>query len=158
MFTRAHGGATSEGLIAMNIVGMTKRGSTMVDHFARPTDSAASAHHDRFAVRESRIDGVLVLSVCHDVDMFSAPQLSEAISEALGNAPAGLIVDLTKVEFLASVGMSVLLAAQEEADAVTARFGIVAEGAATSRPIRLLGLDGVLALYSTLDKALSDFQ
>ena len=138
----------------MNIFGTTKRGSTMVDHCSRPTDSA---HQDPFAVRESRIEGVVVLSVCHDVDIFSAPQLSEAIREALGNAPAGLIVDLTKVEFLASVGMSVLLAAQEEADAVTARFGIVAEGAATSRPIRLLGLDGVLALYSTLDEALQYF-
>jgi anti-sigma B factor antagonist len=145
---------TSEGRIAMNIFEMTKRGSIMVDHSAPPTDSA---HQDRFAVRESRIDGVVVLSVCHDVDIFSAPQLSEAIREALGNAPAGLIVDLTKVEFLASAGMSVLLAAQEAADAATAPFGIVAEGAATSRPIRLLGLDRVLALYSTLDEALQYF-
>src|SRR3954453_4580056 len=95
---------TSEGRIAMNIFGMTKRGSAMVDHSARPTDSA---HHDRFSVRESRIDGVVVISVCCDVDIFSAPQLAEAIREALVHPPAGLIVDLTKVEFLASVGMSV---------------------------------------------------
>ena len=130
----------------------------MVDHFAQPTDSAASAHRDGFEVRESWIDQIVVLSVCDTVDILSAPQFTEAIRDALGKGPVGLIVDLTEVEFLASVGMSVLLAAQEEADAVRARFGVVAEGAATSRPIRLLGLDAILALYPTLDDALRDYR
>jgi anti-sigma B factor antagonist len=147
-----------KGSFAMNILGIAKRGSAMVDHFAQPADSTASAHQDRFAVRESRIGGIVVLSICDEVDMFSAPQFSQAIRDALGNAPAGVIVDLTEVKFLASVGMSALLVAQEEADALSARFGIVAEGAATSRPIRLLGLDDILALYPTLDEALRDFQ
>jgi anti-anti-sigma factor len=131
----------------------------MVDHFAQPTDSAAaSAHQDGFEVRESWIDRIVVLSVCDTVDILSAPQFTEAIRAALGKGPVGLIVDLTEVEFLASVGMSVLLAAQEEADAVRARFGVVAEGAATSRPIRLLGIDAILALYPTLDDALRDYR
>ncbi len=130
----------------------------MVDHFAQPTDSAASAHHDVFEVRESWIDRIVVLSVCDTVDILSAPQFTEAIRDALGKGPVGLIVDLTEVEFLASAGMSVLLAAQEEADAVRARFGVVAEGAATSRPIRLLGIDAILALYPTLDDALRDYR
>jgi anti-sigma B factor antagonist len=129
----------------------------MIDHPAIPTESAASAHQDKLEVRESWIDRVVVLSVCDAVDMLSAAQLTEAIRHALGKAPAGLIVDLTEVEFLASVGMSVLVAAQQEANAISARFGIVAEGAATSRPIKLLGLDAILALYPTLDEALATF-
>jgi anti-sigma B factor antagonist len=129
----------------------------MVHHFAKPNHSAASAHQGRFEVRESWIDRVVVLSVCDAVDMLSAAQLTEAIRHALGKAPAGLIVDLTEVEFLASVGMSVLVTTQQEANALSARFGIVAEGAATSRPIKLLGLDAILALYPTLDQALANF-
>ena len=54
----------------------------------------------------------MVLSVLDSVDMLSAPQLAEAICDALEKAPAGLIVDLTEVDFLASVGMSVLMAAK----------------------------------------------
>ena len=130
----------------------------MIDHFAQPTDSATSAHQDEFEVRESWIDRIVVLSVCDTVDILSAPQLTEAIRDALGKGPLGLIVDLTEVEFLASVGMSVLLAAQEEADAVHARFGVVGEGAATSRPIRLLGIAAIVALYPTLDDALRDYR
>ena len=142
----------------MVIPGMIKRGSTMVDNFAEPVDPAAPAYRDGFDVQESWIDRVAVLSVRDVVDMLSAARLTEAIRDALGKAPTGLIVDLTEVNFLASVGMSALLAAQEEADAISARFGIVAEGAATSRPIRLLGIDAILALYPTLDDALRDFR
>jgi anti-sigma B factor antagonist len=142
----------------MIILGIIKRGYPLVDHFAEPTDSAPCAHQNRFEVRESRIDGIVVLSVCDAVDMLSAPQLTEAIRDALGKAPAGLIVDLTEVDFLASIGMSVLVAAQQEADAMSVRFGIVAEGAATSRPIKVLGVDGILALYPTLDDALRDLR
>lgn len=149
----------------MMIPGTIKRGSAMVDHFAESIGpdadheiAAASGHHDAFDVRESWIDRVAVLSVWHVVDMLSAQRLTKAIQDALGKAPAGLIVDLTQVEFLASIGMSALLGAQEEADAISARFGIVADGAATSRPIRLLGLDAILALYPTLDDALRDFR
>jgi anti-sigma B factor antagonist len=130
----------------------------MVDHGAEPTNSAASAHQHGFEVRKTWSNRLVVLSVCDAVDTLSAPQLSEAICDALGAAPAGLIVDLTAVEFLASVGMSVLLAAQEAADAMAVRFGIVADGAATSRPIRLLGIDAILALYPTLDDAVRDLR
>jgi anti-sigma B factor antagonist len=129
----------------------------MVDHGAEPTNSAASAHQHGFEVRKTWSNRLVVLSVCDAVDMLSAPQLSEAICDALGQAPAGLIVDLTNVEFLASVGMSVLVAARQAADAISVRFGIVADGAATSRPIRLLGIDRILTLYPTLDDALRDF-
>jgi anti-sigma B factor antagonist len=130
----------------------------MVDDVAEQTNSAASAHPHGFGVRKRWSNRLVVLSVCDAVDVLIAPQLSEAICDALAQEPAGLIVDLTDVEFLASVGMSVLLAARQAADAISVRFGIVADGAATSRPIRLLGIDRVLTLYPTLDDALRDFR
>jgi anti-sigma B factor antagonist len=96
----------------------------------------------------------VVLAVSGEVDMLSAPQLAEAINTALAAKPAALIVDLSKVEFLASAGMSVLVSAQ--ADSAPTRFAVVAHGAATSRPIKLMGIDRVFPLYSTLDSALSN--
>jgi anti-sigma B factor antagonist len=130
----------------------------MVDHLTQPTNSAASAHHHGFEVRKRCSNRVVVLSVHETVDILSAPQLSEAICEALGQAPTGLIVDLTDVDFLASVGMSVLVSAHHVADAMSVRFGIVADGAATSRPIRLIGLNRILTLYPTLADALREFR
>jgi anti-sigma B factor antagonist len=128
----------------------------MLENSAEPHDPAASAQTDGFDVRERWIDRVVVLSVRDAIDMLSAPRLTEAIRSALATAPSGLIVDLSEVDFLASVGMTVLVAAQEEAG-TAARFGVVADGPATSRPIKLLGIDSMLALYPTVDDALRDF-
>jgi anti-sigma B factor antagonist len=130
----------------------------MVDDVTESTHSAPSAHQHGFEVRKRWSNRVVVLSVREAVDILSAPQLSEAICEALGQAPTGLIVDLTDVDFLASVGMSVLVSAHHVADAMSVRFGIVADGAATSRPIRLLGINRILTLYPTLDDALREFR
>jgi anti-anti-sigma factor len=86
--------------------------------------------------------------------MLNAPRLAEAIHAALATRPTALIVDLSKVAFLASAGMSVLVAAQAEVVPPT-RFAVVAEGAATSRPMKLVGIDSTIALYRTLDSALA---
>ena len=96
----------------------------------------------------------MVLSVNGEVDILTAPQLGRAICEALAESATALVIDLTEVTFLASVGMSVLVATQEAADAMAVRFAVVADGVTTRRPIRLLGIDAVLALYPTRDDAL----
>jgi anti-anti-sigma factor len=107
-----------------------------------------------FEVGKHQVDQAVVLTVSGEVDMLSSPLLADAIKTALEARPAALIVDLSKVDFLASAGMTVLVTAQAEALPPT-RFGVVAHGAATSRPIKLMGIDSVLSLYSTLESALS---
>jgi anti-anti-sigma factor len=107
-----------------------------------------------FEVGKHQVDQAVVLSVSGEVDMLSAPQLAEAIQTASAAGPRALIVDLSKVDFLASAGMTVLVTAQAEVPPPT-RFAVVANGAATSRPIKLMGLDSVLSIYSSLEDALS---
>jgi anti-anti-sigma factor len=107
-----------------------------------------------FEVGNRQVADAVVLSVSGEVDMLSAPQLAEAIHTASAAGPAALIVDLSKVDFLASAGMTVLVTAQAEVTPPT-RFAVVANGPATSRPIKLMGLDSVLSIHSTLDDALS---
>ena len=124
----------------------------MVEHLCVPVP--ATTHRHGFEIHERWSDWLVVLSVNDEVDTLTAPQLSQAICKALGNSATALIIDLTEVTFLASVGMSVLVAAQQAADAMAVRFAVVAEGVATSRPIRLLGIDAVLALFPTLGDAL----
>lgn len=97
---------------------------------------------------------VAVVTVWGELDLLTAPQLEEVIEAAVEREPATLIVDLLQVEFLASAGMDVLLGAHRRITP-SARFGIVADGRATRRPLELLGLHHVLALYATVDDALS---
>lgn len=104
-------------------------------------------------VEEKWFDRVAVVSATGTVDMLTSPKLEERISAALVQKPAALVVDLTGVEFLASAGMSVLIAASQQVpDGV--RFAVVADGPVTGRPLKLVGVADIVDVYPTLDVAL----
>jgi anti-anti-sigma factor len=87
------------------------------------------------------------------VDMLTSPVLQDAIRAAHSRGPAGLIVDLSDVEFLSSAGMQVLVTANEDITPA-ARFAVVADGPGTSRPLKIMGLTDFIELFATLDAAL----
>ncbi|EHI10998.1 anti-sigma-factor antagonist [Mycolicibacterium thermoresistibile ATCC 19527] len=97
---------------------------------------------------------IAVVSATGVVDMLSAPQLDEAIRTALGKKPRALVVDFTAVDFLASAGMGVLVAIHDEVSPAV-NLTIVADGPATSRPLKLLGIADLVPLHATLDEALA---
>jgi anti-anti-sigma factor len=94
----------------------------------------------------------VVISVAGVLDMLTAPQLEAGIAAALPRNPSAIIVDLTDVEFLASAGMGVLVDACERAEG-SMKFRVVADGPATSRPLKLLGLADMVGLQPNLDVA-----
>ena len=100
---------------------------------------------------------VAVVAASGDLDMLTAPQLRDAIEGALGKTPAGLIVDLSKVEFLGSAGMQVLMETHNQTDGTDTRFAVVADGTATSRPLKITGIADLIDLFSSLDVALDNF-
>jgi anti-sigma B factor antagonist len=118
------------------------------------SDAQASFAPHRFDVQQAWVDEIRHLVVRGDVDLLTAPVLSDAIGKAIANAPAALIVDLSDVTFLASAGMTALVVAQEKMGAST-RLAIVADSRATRRPLTLMGLDSVLSVFSTLSEACS---
>jgi anti-sigma B factor antagonist len=108
-----------------------------------------------FDIRATSTGKVLLLEVHGDLDALTAPQLADAIAASLAERPPALIVDLSKVDFLASAGMSVLIAGNHAAKGAR-RFGVVADGTIAARPMKLVGLDGILTIYPTLDAAMAD--
>ena len=122
--------------------------------------SAADDSHSAFGnllhVHTSVIDDIVVLSVAGELDASTAPRLDEEITRCITGTLAGLIVDLSNVNFMASAGMSVLLEGDSTAKTVSKWFGVVANSRVTQRPMELLGLDQLLNTYSTLDAARSD--
>lgn len=103
-------------------------------------------------ISENRIGRTVVIAVSGVIDMLTAPQLGASIDAVMAKKPTAVIVDLTDVDFLASAGMGVLVAARDRAADHTG-FAVVADGPATSRPLTLVGLADVIGMYPTLDKA-----
>ena len=123
-------------------------------------DAPDSGERDRkipepFDVSVSRLGGLAVVAVSGMVDIRTAPLLTEKIMETLAEPPVVLVVDLSKVEFLGSAGMTILVAAHKQCTP-PARFGVVASGRYTARPLHLVGLDALFSVYPTLNDALID--
>jgi anti-sigma B factor antagonist len=129
---------------------------TVTDKTA-PTDETTPASGSTCVVSERSVDGVTIVAASGVVDMLTAPQLEQALNAALDKKPGNLVVDLTEVEFLASAGMGVLVAAHDEAGTVT-RLCVVAEGPATSRPLKLVGIADIVPLFATLDEAIASLR
>jgi anti-anti-sigma factor len=115
--------------------------------------STTAVPFGEFRIARSEQDGVVVVEVAGDVDTTTAPALVQAADEALAAAPPVLVVDLTRVDFLASPGLTALLTIHRNAGTGTA-VRIVASGRATLRPIQLTGLEESLSLFPTREAAL----
>jgi anti-anti-sigma factor len=103
------------------------------------------------------IDGIAVLAVGGVVDLATAATLEEVVAGLVDERPVALIIDLSEVTFLASVGLQILVATHEKVSG-SARYAVVASGPVTARPIQLTRLDDVFPLHTTLDDALADLR
>lgn len=108
-----------------------------------------------FSVEVENQGETVVLNVVGEVDLVSAPVLEQSISTVLERRPEMLVVDLSRVDFLASVGMSVLIGCNAQAGDAT-RFRLVATGAATFRPLQLTGVTDTISIFPTRDEALTE--
>jgi anti-anti-sigma factor len=102
--------------------------------------------------RQRWLGRTAVVSASGALDLLTSPRLKQLLTSTLQERPAGLIVDLTEVNFLSSAGMQVLVNIHA---AATPDFGfvVVADGRSTSRPLALVGLTEVFDVVPTLEAA-----
>jgi anti-sigma B factor antagonist len=67
---------------------------------------------DSFSATLEHLDGHAVIALRGELDMDSAPQLTEFLGPFLNDGPAEILLDLSGLCFVDSSGLSVLVAAQ----------------------------------------------
>lgn len=106
-------------------------------------------------IQRRTIDGTVVLAVSGVVDLETSPQLRDGILAALTLEAESCVVDLTRVSFLDSSGLSALLDATRHGERRHEPLRIVVDAnRPVVRPIEITGLDSVLRLYDSVDQAL----
>lgn len=98
---------------------------------------------------------IVVLHLAGDLDLTTADRFQQIATTALAGVPPVLVLDLTDVAFLASAGLSALVATHLAAAAQHTPLRVVAASRLTRRPIELTGLADVLAVFPDLATALS---
>ncbi|MFF8293174.1 STAS domain-containing protein [Streptomyces sp. NPDC016309] len=87
-----------------------------------------------------------VLEVAGELDYDTAPRLREAV-ESLSLEPGRrLVLDLGRMDFCDSSGITALIVAHHHANAAGARLSLVAVPARTLRTLRIAGLDQVFTI------------
>ncbi|MDA2890707.1 STAS domain-containing protein [Mycolicibacterium sp. BiH015] len=126
----------------------------MDEQAAEGTSAGGATSSSTCVVTERWVDRTAVVAVAGVVDMLTSPELETAIDTALEQKPGAVVIDFTDVEFLASAGMGVLVAAHDKAGSEVS-ISVVADGPATSRPLKLVGIADIVKLYPSLDEALA---
>lgn len=103
----------------------------------------------------AHLDEITVVSVVGEIDVASAPAFETVVAAVLADDPIALIVDLSKVDFLATAGLRILAATYEKITLAGGRFAVVADSPANRRPIQLTDLNQLFSLNRTLDDAIT---
>jgi anti-anti-sigma factor len=98
-----------------------------------------------------------LVSVTGEMDLGSVEIFDRAVAEVLADEVARhLVVDLTHVAFLSSVGLRSLMTARDRVLPDGAFRVVAPPGAAARRVLQISGLDGYLAPYPTVPAAIAE--
>ncbi|NGY66481.1 STAS domain-containing protein [Lentzea sp. NEAU-D13] len=113
---------------------------------SKPGDCVLRTHHH---------ESVLVVNVSGEVDLATINPIANELIGLVTRRPHAVVVDLQTVTFLGSIGITLLLDAQEYAEQQGVPFATTAANRAVLRPLRLAGADRVLRPHATLPDAVS---
>jgi anti-sigma B factor antagonist len=105
-------------------------------------------------VDEPISEEVHVISPRGEVDMLTAPQLGRRLMSLADEGKTGVVVDLTRVTFMDSTGISVLLDALRRLSSRRGRLAVVCPTERILRPFEITGLVGILKIFGTREEAL----
>jgi anti-sigma B factor antagonist len=99
-----------------------------------------------FDVQTSRDGDVAVISPSGELDIATAPQLEQAISEATGSGADALVLDLRGLTFMDSTGLRTLVQTHQRAESTGFGLSIWRGTSQIDRLLSVSGLEDVLPL------------
>jgi len=107
----------------------------------------------QIAVR--KIDQVTILDVVGEVDLYTVPQLEEALRGAASDARPLLGVNLCAVTYLDSTGLRVLTEWHKQARARQGAFAVIADQPTIQKLFRITGLGQIVPILATEQEAIA---
>ena len=106
----------------------------------------------------SERDGVLVVSVSGELDLFAAPELRSRLLDEVRDGRREVVLDLRETTFMDSTALGVIIAALKTLQERHGRLVLVNERASIDKTLAITGLDRVLQVERGLDEALAAAQ
>jgi len=116
---------------------------------------ASNQPTEAFDVEARTEKGWAVFDVQGDVDVYSAPMLRHEILARLDRGENRIVVNLEKVDFLDSTGVSVMINGLKRARNQNGMLVLARPGDQVRRMLHLTHLDRVLPVFPTVEEAVA---
>jgi anti-sigma B factor antagonist len=100
-------------------------------------------------------EGLCVVQVGGELDMLTAPTLTDFLARALASKPRSLVIDITEVTFLGSSGLRVLVDGQQLAGDATRVALAVTPRSTALRSLEVSRLLGLFKYFPTAAEAIA---
>jgi len=97
------------------------------------------------------VRGSWVVQVKGEVDVYTAPELDAELTRLADAQVFDIVVDLSRVDFLDSTGLGVLVKALKKTRENGGSLAVVATADRITKVFRITGLDAAIPLYPTVD-------
>lgn len=109
-----------------------------------------------FQITDSELEGgAQLVELGGEVDLYTAPQLKERIAAAIDAGKTTLVIDLTKVTFIDSTTLGVLVAAIKRVRPEGGGVGVVCSEPSITRVFEITGLDQMIPIRANAEDALA---
>ena len=98
-------------------------------------------------------DGLTVINVEGEIDVYTAPKLREKLIDLVNKGKFHLLVDMEKVEFLDSTGLGVLVGGLKRVRAHDGSLELVCTQERILKIFRITGLTKVFGIHTTIQEA-----
>jgi anti-sigma B factor antagonist len=110
---------------------------------------------DLFSVSSERAgDGLGIVVLSGEVDIYTAPQFKERMLELLDAGVDKLVVDLSSVTFIDSTALGVLIGGVRRVRTAGGAMALVVTSRSVERVLSITGLDRVFTIHATREAAL----
>ena len=96
-----------------------------------------------------------VLPLEGEIDLHVSPEVAELLRTVAAERPKEVIVDLTKVTYLDSSGLAVLIEGMQNVQEYGGRFAVAGVQESVKHIFDIARLDQVFHIYPTVDEALA---
>ena len=109
-----------------------------------------------FALTEDAIDSERhVVAVRGEIDLFTAPELKQKLTDAIEGGKTRIVVDLTQTSFLDSTALGVLIGAVKRLRTRDGALVIVNVDQNIAKTFEITGLDQIFTIVGELDAAVA---
>ncbi|HEY6932486.1 MAG TPA: STAS domain-containing protein [Marmoricola sp.] len=105
----------------------------------------------QLSIDTKRTDDEAFVKLGGELDMLSAPELSDHLKELLDGGAQRVVVDMTDLEFMDSSGLSAILGAHQAAEEAGSALTLVSPNERVIRLVNITGLGDVFEIRGRED-------